>query len=160
MLELTTSAMFLLSLFYGTTGANEKPIDAVLNSTNPIYEDVSIVDGVALIATTGNATTVESQVREYFKDAPILAEIAKCESQFRHIGADGEIIKGKVNKGDLGVMQINKYYHEEEAQKLGLDLTTLKDNMTYAKVLYDKFGTSPWQSSSDCWQKYKPLAKK
>lgn len=158
MIELATSAMMLFSMFYGT-GASATPADMPVSAKN-VIQDSSIVDGVALFAPAKTSNIVEAEVREYFKDTPILAEIAKCESEFKHIGKNGEIIKGKVNKGDLGVMQINKYYHEEEAVKLGLDLRTLSGNMAYAKVLYDKYGTSPWQSSSGCWKKYVVIAKK
>ncbi len=160
MIELTTSALVLLSMFLGTATASAKPIEY---QSPPIktVEDRNIVDGVALLAFAGNSkTVVETKVREYFKNTPILAEIAKCESQFRHIGDSGNIIRGKVNPGDIGVMQINEDYHSDEAQKLGLDLTTLQGNMAYAKHLYEKEGTAPWQSSSGCWDKYVAISRK
>ncbi len=152
MIELATSAFVLLSMLSGTVMAGTKPIDQSPPS-NKVVEDRNIVDGVALIATAGNTKGVEADVREYFKDTPILAEIAGCESQFRQIGTDGQVIQGKVNRGDLGVMQINKYYHADEAERLGLNLNTLSGNMAFAKWLYDKEGTLPWQSSAVCWDK-------
>ena len=96
--------------------------------------------------------SVEAYVREYYKDTPILAEIARCESSFRQFAPDGSVIRGKVNKGDLGVMQINKYYHEDDAAKLGYDLYTIDGNLAYARHLYEKYGTDPWSSSSKCWK--------
>ncbi|MBI2475719.1 MAG: hypothetical protein HYV67_00560 [Candidatus Taylorbacteria bacterium] len=154
MIELATSAMILFSLFYGGTAANVKPIDNQLSVK--VAEDKNIVDGMALFAPAGdNKVIVEMVVRDYFKGTPILAEIAKCESQFRHIGERGDIIRGKVNPSDIGVMQINEDYHSKEALKLGLDLTTLQGNMAFAKRLYEKEGTAPWQSSSECWDKNK-----
>lgn len=158
MIELATSAFVLLSMLYGT------PTTSADNTAPPkaetAIEDSIIVDNSALIAPAGRSNTVEASVRAYFKDTPILAEIARCESEFKHIGRSGNIIRGRVNKGDLGVMQINKYYHAEDAEKVGLDLMTLQGNMAFAKRLYDRYGTSPWQSSSDCWQKYVTIAKK
>lgn len=97
--------------------------------------------------------TLESHVREYFKDDPILAEIAKCESQFRHIGSTGKVIRGKANKADVGVMQINEKYHLDQAEKMGYDLHTLEGNMAYAKWLYEKQGSQPWYPSEKCWSK-------
>ena len=152
--------MLLLSMFYGPATASAKTIDSPPPEVENSIEDSFIVDGVALMAPAGSAKTVEMSVREYFKDVPILAEIAKCESEFKHVGGNGEIIKGKVNRGDLGVMQINRYYHEKDASKLGLDLKTLRGNMAFARNLYDKYGTSPWQSSSGCWEKYVLIANK
>lgn len=108
--------------------------------------------------------SLEDYVREYFKDDPVLAEVARCESTFRHLKKDGSIVRGKVNDRDIGVMQINTDYHEVTAEKLGFDLETLEGNLAYAKYLYEKEGTTPWLSSSPCWGKEnhvpKVLAKK
>lgn len=102
--------------------------------------------------------TVEAYVREYFKETPILAEIAKCESTFRQFDKAGNPLKGVTNSGDIGVMQINKYYHEEDATKLGIDIYTLDGNLAFAKKLYEKYGSDPWASSSKCWKKYSQVA--
>ncbi len=95
--------------------------------------------------------TIEEQVREYFSDTPVLAEIARCESTFRHMGSDGKILRGVVVSDDVGVMQINEHYHGENAKKLGYDLMTLEGNMSYAKRIYGIYGTSPWSASKACW---------
>jgi len=147
-------------MFLGTATVSAKPIE-YQSPKALVVEDRNIVDGVALLVLAGNNNTiVEMNVRQYFKDTPILAEIAKCESQFRHIGENGEIIRGKVNKEDIGVMQINKDYHADEALKLDLDLNTLHGNMAFAKWLYEKQGTAPWQSSAGCWDKYAAISRK
>ena len=158
MIELATSALVLFSMFYGTSAASTKPVDSISHNTAAVMEDATIVDGIALSAPLQTSSVVESEVREYFKDIPILAEIAKCETHFRHLGEDGEVIQGEVNKGDIGVMQINTFYHADEALKLGIDLKTLRGNLTFAKWLYEKKGTAPWQSSAGCWQKYGAIA--
>jgi len=152
--------MVMFSLLYGNMAVATEKIESPKPEIAEVKEDSTIVDSMALAAPLRRTNILEVDVREYFKDTPILAEIAKCESQFKHVGLNGKIITGKINKGDLGVMQINKYYHEEDAQKLGLDLNTFEGNMAFAKHLYDKYGTDPWSSSSDCWQKYVGLAKK
>lgn len=97
--------------------------------------------------------TIERTVRNYFKDDPILADIAWCESRFRHYDADGNLHRGEVNNRDVGVMQINERFHLNQALKFGYDIYTIKGNMAYAKYLYDKEGTVPWNSSSKCWKK-------
>lgn len=95
--------------------------------------------------------TIQSYLSQYFADTPVLIEIARCESQFRQFIRDGEAIRGRVNKYDVGVMQINELYHLEKAQELGLDISTLDGNLAFAKYLYEKYGTKPWASSSKCW---------
>ncbi|MCA9366185.1 hypothetical protein KC722_01250 [Candidatus Kaiserbacteria bacterium] len=99
-------------------------------------------------ATAGNT---ELAVREYFSDIPVMIEVARCESTFRHQLADGSILQGKVDPADTGVMQINKRFHEAAAAKMGLNLDDLYDNMAYARHLYEKQGTQPWSASSPCW---------
>lgn len=108
-----------------------------------------------------NPKTVEEMLKEYFKDSPIMIKVAWCESRNRQFEKNGEVFRGIVNNNDVGIMQINTYYHEETAKKMGLDLMTLEGNIAYGKYLYEKEGTTPWNSSSACWAKYETeLAKK
>jgi hypothetical protein len=95
---------------------------------------------------------VKQAVQTYFADIPIMVRIAECESQFRQIDAETEeVLRGRVNSADRGVMQINEMYHGETARKLGLNLLTLEGNMAYARHLYEEQGTRPWSSSAACW---------
>ena len=96
-------------------------------------------------------TNTEARVREYFSDIPVMIQVARCESTFRHTLGDGSVLRGKVDARDTGVMQINTGYHGAASKKLGLDLTVLEDNMAYARHLYNKQGTQPWSASSPCW---------
>lgn len=96
---------------------------------------------------------VESTVREYFADVPIMAEIAKCESHFRQFEKDGSIFRGRITDRDVGVMQVNEYYHLSASKRLGYDLHTIEGNMGYSRYLYNQEGTEPWISSSPCWMK-------
>lgn len=96
-------------------------------------------------------TNTEAVVRAYFQDIPIMAEIARCESTFRHELQDGSILQGRVDPADTGVMQINKRYHEATATAMNLDLHDIYDNMAYARSLYEKQGVQPWSASMPCW---------
>ena len=104
--------------------------------------------------------TVEEYVREHFENYPVMAEVAKCESRFRHFKKNGDIIRGEVNRDDVGVMQINEYYHSDTADKLGINLYTLEGNVKYAEYLFNKEGTSPWLASSKCWGVENHIAKR
>lgn len=97
--------------------------------------------------------TLEELVRDYFAETPILAKVARCESQFRHFGKNGNIIRGIANAKDVGVMQINEEYHGDKAKTLGLDIYSLDGNLAYAKYLYEKESTKPWRSSAKCWNR-------
>lgn len=107
---------------------------------------------VAAQVENSHPVTLEAYVRDYFADEPVLATIARCESAFRQYNENGEVLRGKVNRGDIGIMQINKYYHQEDAEKLGFDIYTLEGNLGYAKWLYGKYGSDPWVHSSKCWK--------
>lgn len=146
-IELTTAAMFFLSSFFGSSPADVTQKEIAKSVLTPLSS-----------AAVVQPLTLEEYVRLYYYDAPILAEIARCESRFRHLGANGRVIRGELSYEDVGVMQINEFYHEERAEKLGLNLHTLDGNLAYAKWLYGKEGVTPWLSSSRCWQKFAHLA--
>ena len=117
-----------------------------------ISADLSEQNTASVIISTDNLT-VKEYVNKYFSDIPVMAEVARCESQFRQHGKDGRVLSGVVNSSDKGVMQINEYYHLDKAQKLGLDLKTIEGNTAYARYLFETKGLQPWISSSKCWKK-------
>ncbi|PIP55438.1 MAG: hypothetical protein CO183_00610 [Candidatus Zambryskibacteria bacterium CG_4_9_14_3_um_filter_42_9] len=102
-----------------------------------------------------DSKNIEKFVKDYFADIPILAQIAKCESRFRHLNSNGLVLNGDIDRRDTGVMQINLFYHSQTAEKMGLDIHDLDDNVAYARYLYEKEGAKPWMSSSRCWAKFK-----
>lgn len=108
--------------------------------------------------TNSSSKTTKQIVQEYFADTPILADVASCESHFIQFNADGTIHRGRINPQDVGVMQINEKYHLSDSIKLGYDIYTLEGNMAYAKHLYEKQGTRPWEYSSKCWNKAREVA--
>lgn len=126
----------------GATSINSDPIAYGQIVTEQVVE----AEKVAI-----SDSDTESIVREYFKDIPVMVQIARCESQFRHTLSDGSVLKGRIDSADTGVMQINKRYHLETAIKLDLNLEDVYDNMAYARYLYEKQGTRPWNASSACW---------
>ncbi len=108
---------------------------------------------------TNSIARTEQTVRAYWADIPLMAEVAWCESRFVHIDpATGGVKRGHLNASDLGVMQINEYYHGATARRMGLDLHELKDNLAYARFLYDQQGTRPWNASKNCWGPHAHLA--
>ncbi len=100
-----------------------------------------------------NIMSTEQYIRQYFKDIPIMIEVARCESTFRHLDDDGEVHRGRVNNADVGVMQINEFYHLDTAEKKDYDIYTIEGNTAYARDLYERQGTKPWSSSKPCWGK-------
>ena len=107
---------------------------------------------IATAALTTTATSTEELVREYFWDLPVMAAIAKCESEFTQYGASGNVLQGGYRGRMMGVYQIAPL-HLPDAQALGLDISTLEGNMAFARHLYNMSGSRPWAASQWCWQK-------
>jgi len=87
-----------------------------------------------------------------YRDFLILREIAKAETNFEHY-KNGKVIRGTYNKNDVGIFQINELYHKEKAQKMGLDIEKVEDNIRFAVWLYTQKGTSPWIWSKNKWSR-------
>ena len=140
MIELTSAIIFLVTSLYG-------------GSTNvAVAQDVNNNANTQAKIPVEKPVTLENYVRDYFAETPVLAEIARCESNFRQVGKDGQVLRGTVDRSDVGLMQVNEYYHGQKAEDLGFDLTTVNGNLAYAKYLYDKEGTTPWNASGKCWR--------
>lgn len=101
-----------------------------------------------------NATSsqdISRIVKEYYKDTPVLANIARCESEYRQFSSNGVVLRGRVNSADVGVMQVNEKYHLAESRKLGMNIHTLEGNLQYGAYLYKTQGSRPWNASRPCW---------
>lgn len=113
--------------------------------------DVKNTAAIERLTKVDQPVTLESAVREYFSDEPVLAEVARCESTFRQFDSSGHVVRGEADSNDVGIMQINERYHLERARALGYDIYTLQGNMAYARYLYEMEGTKPWKASKPCW---------
>ncbi|MBY0309885.1 hypothetical protein K2Q16_01930 [Patescibacteria group bacterium] len=117
------------------------------------YGTIADTSVAEVAVATVEVTTQEDIVRSYFRDIPVMAEIARCESTFRQTLPNGEVLRGKVDSDDTGIMQINRRYHGVKAAQLELDLNDIYHNMAYARYLYETQGTQPWSASAPCWNK-------
>lgn len=114
---------------------------AAANAQVPMAESIALMP---------QSQSVEGYTREYFADAPVMIAIAQCESRFRQFDKDGKILKN-AHSSAVGVMQIMSSLHTDTAKKLGHDITTVEGNLGYARHLYEKEGTKPWNASKKCW---------
>jgi hypothetical protein len=132
--------------------SQELPQSAKLSVPVVRYTATSVATTKQL-ASADSSSNTESIVRAYFQDIPVMAEIARCESGFRHTLSDGSTLTGRVDSADTGVMQINKRYHQATASAMDLNLDTIYDNMAYARHLYERQGLQPWNASAGCWNR-------
>lgn len=54
---------------------------------------------------------------------------------------------------DWGYWQVNDFYHEKEARRMGYNIYKWEDNLEYGFWLMSKQGTQPWSASRHCWNK-------
>jgi hypothetical protein len=155
MIELTTGVVFLMSSLYGS-GQAEKHIENMDMKTEPQAVQATAMN-ISLF--TQNPKGMEAYIRAAVGEDQILVDIARCESSFRQFDTNGDLIRGKANSADVGVMQINEKYQGPTAKKLGYDIYTVEGNVAYAKHLYEEQGSAPWSASSKCWSS-PDLAKK
>jgi hypothetical protein len=96
---------------------------------------------------------VEKRVREYFKDIPVMIEIARCESNFRQFTDAGNVLRGGDGGGMVGVYQFFESIHAAGAKALGFDIATLEGNLAYARHVYNSEGVTPWEPVRSCFEK-------
>lgn len=89
---------------------------------------------------------------------PTLKRICACESmgnpnaEPRHYDKNGNVLRGVINNQDVGMCQINLFYHQKTADKMDIDLFTEAGNIEYANWLFNREGSTPWNWSRHCWQ--------
>ena len=84
------------------------------------------------------------QIIEYVfgKDAPLMKKVAYCESHLNPKAANKQ-------SSARGLFQIMASVHQVKESWLYSPMI----NSLIAKELYDKQGTTPWNSSKSCWSK-------
>lgn len=133
-----------------TYTSEDEPVDTA-SSTRPQLQEQNLpqVNTVEVAyhpkrQYTAEQIAVAIEILKVFPDAPIMVEVARCESGLNPM-AD------RANLGvDVGVFQINQV-HLNRLAELGLDRWDLHDNIAFARMLYDESGLGPWYMSEHCW---------
>lgn len=112
---------------------------------------------VLTTGTTAPYSTIDEAItslaKKYKQDEKLARKIISCEGQaYKQIGNNKNIDKdGKVWSVDVGLWQINNYYHEANAIKMGLDIYDDYGNLEYGFILLSTQGVKPWKASQRCW---------
>lgn len=96
-------------------------------------------------------TEIARLAEKYGQDESLARGIIKCESQQYNDMNNKNYLKGVLWSTDWGYWQINDYYHEETAMKLGFDIQNEWDNLEFGFILLSEQGTRPWKASQACW---------
>ena len=96
---------------------------------------------------------IVEEIHNVFPDAPIMVEVAKCEG-VRHGKLDPTAYNPTNGSGDTGIFQISEYWNGDWYRSLGFtDMEDIKQNLAFARVMYDTYGLQPWEASRHCWSK-------
>jgi hypothetical protein len=146
-------AIYLLSFSLVISKITIEPIPVPKLEPIPLMATTTPAVPKRLSTTTNSIVNsgLQDLVRKEFADAPIMIEIARCESRFRQFEEDGSVFRGKINPKDVGLFQVNEHYHLEASRKLGIDIHTAAGNIAYARILYKANGTRDWNWSKSCW---------
>ena len=144
MIEITTGLIFFMTSIYGSAQA-----DAHIDQK--VIENSEIASTTIATSSIKTREDMEAYLKNEYSATPILVDIARCESTFKQFGDDGKVVRGRIDRDDIGLMQINERYHGDIAEKLGYDIYSVEGNVAYAKYLYKKQGTQPWSASEKCW---------
>lgn len=73
-----------------------------------------------------------------------MIEVSRLESHWKQYNDDGTVLHGIVDPKDTGVMQINTDHWGAMAERRGLDINRITDNVKMARYIYDTQGITAW----------------
>ena len=150
-MKIIIKTFVIATLLYGAiqgniVSAKEVDINNSLSTTTTTTTATSTKSSASTTIATHDAVAVEKRVREYFADIPVMIEIARCESKFRHYTDSGSVLRGGGSMGMVGIFQFYEVVHKKAALTLGFDIDTVEGNLGYARHLYTQSGSTPWIS--------------
>ncbi len=157
---LTFKEWYLHAQTYGTTSSvtNRLIFSCILGLLLPLILIGSIngrlADNLAYLHNLGRVGYITNQQIGTADLPPIFAAIAKCESGGSQFDSYGQVVRGRVNRHDVGLYQINEVIHKNAIDQTGLDIYTEEGNAQFASYLYAAQGLYPWRSSQYCWSRY------
>lgn len=124
-----------------------------------LYE--SLIALAVIITFSLGATTIEPLKvyadREVIKEVsvfpPILEKICQAESGGRQFNKNGDVLRGAVNKSDIGYCQLQETIWNDKARKMGYDIYTEQGNKDMALWIFNHYGSEPWYLSKKNWNK-------
>jgi len=136
---------FLSALFFSL---------ALLTPNSSIAQKVTEVVAGTKLSPQGQR--IAAEIERVFHDAPYMVYVANCESRgLIHYDSTGKLRPNQEGKSSAGgVFQVLLKLHAEEMDKYKLNPQQLADYLTFVRILYDRYGLSPWQASKKCWGRH------
>lgn len=92
---------------------------------------------------------------KYKQDEDLARRIIWCESRNNKDAIGYNYNKeGLIWSKDISYWQINNYWHEEDAKKLGYDINEWVEGLEYGFIILKRDGSiKHWRASVNCWDK-------
>lgn len=119
----------------------------VSNELNGSVAPVAIVE----VKEPTNQDMIEVMAKQQGVNPKLAAAISRCESEHRQFNEDGSVLRGRVNSQDVGLFQINEFYHLEDSKKFGYNIYSAQGNVEYALHIMKRDGIRHWNYSKPCW---------
>ena len=149
-LQISLASFISLSTFGAQFSANLSP--GLAETAFDLLEK-PIISREAQLASVGSiGDAIEAQARVQGVSPVLAKDIAFCESTGRQYTDSGTVLRGHVNRRDVGLFQINEHYHLQKSKKLGFDILTTEGNIGYAIWLLKYEGKRHWNASRVCWE--------
>ncbi len=119
----------------------------------PVFVHVELPNVVSVVEAAAPAPEPKEVelLKKHFGDHwHVMYEISDCESGTRGVVGSGRQFDNAGNvitspTGDFGFLQINEYYHDATAKRLGLDYKgSLEDNIKMGRHVFDLQGYTAW----------------
>jgi hypothetical protein len=166
---LKTKLWITILLLIGLIGANLTQSRLISVAGAAVENTSSHTQTSPISAFYPNFAVIEPQGQETMFPSPslspLLRRIAACESTGdpngtpRQFNSDGSLLwgndpkTGKPIERDCGEFQENQWVWSSKEKQLDLNVCkSATDNITFALWLYDRYGTSPWDASKNCWK--------
>ena len=114
----------------------------------PSVEIIQIVkEYIELVEEPTPQELVSNYAEEYGVDLKLANAIISCESRYNENAIGTLAVVGE----DVGLWQINSYFHKQTALSMGLDIYKVEDNIKYGFYLLSTEGVRHWYPSKLCW---------
>ncbi len=147
-LEREKKGYIIISLYIGILVAT-----IIFDKASQPIEVINVVHAEEIATTTPimvemrvswTRKNIEDEIRSVFPEvADTMIRVAQCESGLKPSA------QGQTN--DHGIFQIHVPSHRKHLE--GIDLTDPKENIAFARFLYDNGGLGHWSASKHCWNK-------
>lgn len=126
--------MLILSILSGNG------ISVAFGGESPSNRAIELLNASSTMVEPSLKHTINRWSAFYDLDPRLVTGIIYCESRFNVDAIGTQAVVGK----DIGLLQINTFFHLKKSKEKGYDIFETVGNLRYGLELMKEQGTSPW----------------